>query len=215
MSPFIILTIVGLPRVVPSRWLQMPEGPTTEEDGSGDPLFDDDFQTSSGPLPLLTLGGVLWRPYLNNLFWNLNSFDGVASFAGETANFERTYPRGIFIGLVMTIVFYLVPLMVAVGATDYSQEEWVDGHMATVAVQIAGPWLGGWVVFSAGISNLALFEAEMSADAWQLMGMAERGYIPKVRLLGANSTRRNMVSLSACWSSLPCRSPTLASLSRC
>ena len=52
--------------------------------------------------------------------------------------------------------------------------------MATVAVQIAGPWLGGWVVFSAGISNLALFEAEMSADAWQLMGMAERGYLPKV-----------------------------------
>lgn len=37
-----------------------------------------------------------------------------------------------------------------------------------------------WVVFSAGISNLALFEAEMSADAWQLMGMAERGYLPKI-----------------------------------
>ena len=35
-------------------------------------------------------------------------------------------------------------------------------------------------MFSAGISNLALFEAEMSADAWQLMGMAERGYLPKI-----------------------------------
>lgn len=40
--------------------------------------------------------------------------------------------------------------------------------------------LKGWVVFSAGVSNLALFEAEMSADAWQLMGMAERGYLPKI-----------------------------------
>jgi amino acid transporter len=175
MSPFILMTIIGAPRVVPSRWLQMPEPPA-----NGTELFDDDFQTSPGPLPLLGLAGILWRPFLNNMFWNLNSFDSAASFAGETTDVKTTYPRGIYIGLIMTVVFYVVPLMVAVGATDYSQSEWVDGHLGAVAVDIGGAWLGAWTIFAAGISNLAMFEAELSADAFQLMGMAERGYLPKI-----------------------------------
>jgi len=173
MSPFVILTIVGIPKVVPSRWLQMPEEPD-------DALFDDDFQTSSGPLPLLTLGGILWRPYLNNLFWNLNSFDSAGCFAGETSDVHTTYPRGIFIGLIMSVLSYIIPVLIAVGATDYEQADWEDGHLGTVAVDIGGKWLGMWTIFAAAISNLALFEAEMSSDAFQLMGMAERGILPKI-----------------------------------
>lgn len=176
MSPFVILAIMAAPQIVPSRWLQMPEGPG-EDDAE---LFDDDFQTAAGPLPLLTLGGILWRPYLNNLFWNLNSFDSAGSFSAETTSPSTTYPRGIFIGLVMCVLGYILPLLVAVGATDYRQADWVDGHLGSVCVEIGGPWLGAWTIFAAAISNLALFEAEMSSDAFQLMGMAERGYLPKI-----------------------------------
>ena len=161
------MTIVGVPKVVPSRWLQLPE---TVEEGSYD-LFDDDFQTGPGPLPLFSLGGILWRPFLNNMFWNLNSFDAAASFAGETTSVSTTFPRGVFIGLAMCVLAYIIPMLVAIGATDYSQADWVDGFLGTVAVDIGGEWLGVWTVFAAGISNLALFEAEMSSDAFQLMGM--------------------------------------------
>lgn len=52
--------------------------------------------------------------------------------------------------------------------------------MAQVASEIGGPWLGAWTVFAAAISNIALFQAELSADAFQLMGMADRGHIPKL-----------------------------------
>jgi amino acid transporter len=169
MSPFLIMTILGAPKVVPSRWFQMPEAAT---DGSYN-NFDDDFETSSGPLPLLTLGGILWRPYLNNMFWNLNSFDNAGSFAGETCSVKTTYPRGIFIGVIMVALGYILPLLVAVGATDYSQADWVDGHLGTVAVDIGGSWLGAWTIFAAGISNVAMFEAEMSSDAFKIMGMGE------------------------------------------
>ena len=178
MSPFVIMTIVGAPQVVPSRWFQLPETETELTDLQSS-TFDDDYETSPGPLPLLTLGGILWRPFLNNMFWNLNSFDNAGSFAGETSNVKTTYPRGIFIGVVMVALGYLVPLLVAVGATDYSQAEWVDGHLGVVAVDIGGQWLGAWMVFAAGISNIAMFEAEMSSDAFKIMGMAERGYLPK------------------------------------
>jgi amino acid transporter len=113
------------------------------------------------------------------MFWSLNSFDNAGSFAGETTSASTTYPRGIFIGLVMCVFGYLIPLLVAVGATDYSQAEWVDGRLGTVAVDIGGKWLGAWMIFAAGISNVAMFEAEMSSDAFKIMGMAERGYLPK------------------------------------
>jgi amino acid transporter len=178
MSPFVIMTIIGAPKVVPSRWLQMPE---TVEEGS-DELFDDDFQTGPGPLPLFSLGGILWRPYLNNMFWNLNSFDAAASFASETTSVSTTFPRGVFIGLAMCVLGYIVPMLVAIGATDYSQADWVDGFLGTVAVDIGGEWLGVWTVFAAGISNLALFEAEMSSDAFQLMGMGKCIVLPVFRV---------------------------------
>jgi amino acid transporter len=174
MSPFLIMTILGAPKVVPSRWFQLPESAEKSYD-----LFDDDFQTGPGPLPLLTVGGILWRPFLNNMFWNLNGFDKAGSFAGETTSASTTYPRGIFIGGVMTVFGYLVPLLVTLGATDCSQAEWVDGRLGTVAVDIGGKWLGAWMIFAAGISNIAMFEAEMSSDAFKIMGMAERGYLPK------------------------------------
>jgi hypothetical protein len=57
MSPFVLMTILGVSQVVPERWWQMPEQP---EDGTD--LFDDTFQTSAGPLPLLSLAGIVWRP---------------------------------------------------------------------------------------------------------------------------------------------------------
>ena len=116
---------------------------------------------------------------INSTIWNLNGFDKAGSFAGETTNVATTYPRGIFFGLVMCVFGFLIPLLVAVGATDYSQAEWVDGHLGVVAVDIGGQWLGVWTIFAAGISNVALFEAEMSSDAFKIMGMAERGYLPK------------------------------------
>ncbi|KAL3765240.1 hypothetical protein ACHAW5_010859 [Stephanodiscus triporus] len=172
MSPFLIMTILGAPKVVPSRWFQMPE---VSADGLYE-SFDDDFETSPGPLPLLTLGGILWRPYLNNMFWNLNSFDNAGSFAGETTSASTTYPRGIFVGVIMVALGYIVPVLVAVGATDYSQADWVDGHLGVVAMDIGGQWLGLWTIFAAGISNIAMFEAEMSSDAFKIMGMARSKY---------------------------------------
>ena len=57
MSPFVLMTVIGIPQVVPERWFQMPEVP---EDGTS--LFDDAFQTSPGPLPLLSMAGIMWRP---------------------------------------------------------------------------------------------------------------------------------------------------------
>lgn len=47
-----------------------------------------------------------------------------------------------------------------------------------VGKQVGGDWLAGWIVLAAAVSNVGLFLAEMSSDAYQIMGMAEIGLLP-------------------------------------
>ena len=178
MSPFIVLILAGASKVEPSRWFEMPGDITDPAAAVIIEATDDD--AGGGFFPNATLGGVLWRPFLNNLFWNLNSFDAAGSFAGEVENSATLFPRAMLWGVVMVMTGYFFPLLVAIGASDSTREEWVDGYLARVTGQVIGPWLGAWTVFAAGISNIALFQAELSADAFQLMGMADRGHLPKL-----------------------------------
>ena len=169
MSPFVLLCIWGMPKLDTSRWMVMPE--------PGIPMDDDE---PSGFLPELTWLGVLWKPFVNNLWWNLNSFDVGASFAGEVKDPERVFPKAMFMSVAMVAASYILPLLAAIGAADSDQADWNAGYFTTAATNIAGPWLGAWLIFAAAVSNIALFEAELSGDAYQLMGMADRGLIPKL-----------------------------------
>ncbi|KAI8027696.1 putative polyamine transporter [Camellia lanceoleosa] len=45
---------------------------------------------------------------------------------------------------------------------------------------IGGSWLKWWIQAAAALSNLGLFEAEMSSDAFQLLGMSEMGMLPSI-----------------------------------
>jgi len=178
MSPFIIMTIMALPQLDPRRWMVMPIHDVASGVGTDG---DDDFVlTTKGWFPVMSFAGVMWRPFLNNLFWNLNSFDAAASFSGEVRDVGSTYPRAIFVACILVILGYLVPLLAGLGGTDSQQDDWVDGYFTTICTQIGGKWLGAWTVLAAGVSNLALFEAEMSTDSFQVYGMAKRGLLPKL-----------------------------------
>lgn len=169
MAPFVAMVLIGMFKVDPSRWLQIPE----QDTHAG-------LDSNSGAFGLLFNSAILWRPLFNCLFWNLNSYDSTASYAAEVRDAGFVLPRSLMWGFALMMVGYLLPLMVAIGATDSEPVDWIDGYLTTAAEEIGGKWLGGWVVFAAGVSNIALFEAELSADAFQLMGMAERGFVPKI-----------------------------------
>lgn len=74
----------------------------------------------------------------------------------------------------MVIYFYFL------GASTTSLEGWTDGSFVRLGYEIVGPWLGIWLIISSGLTNIGMFIAEMSSDAWMVAGMAERGMIPKV-----------------------------------
>uniref|UniRef100_A0A7S2Y9F4 Amino acid permease/ SLC12A domain-containing protein n=1 Tax=Entomoneis paludosa TaxID=265537 RepID=A0A7S2Y9F4_9STRA len=169
MSPFVILVVVGAFKVDTTRWFT----PPTVDNHSGDDTPVDLFSFAA-------LSTISWRPFLNNLFWNLNSFDNAATFSADVENPGKVLPLALGWSVVMVSSSYLIPLLVALGASSAEQKDWVDGYFSVIAEEIAGPWLAGWLVFAAGISNIAQFQAELSSDAFQLLGMAERGYLPQL-----------------------------------
>jgi amino acid transporter len=172
LAPFVVMIAIGSFQVDPTRWL---DGPTSLQNTT------DIGTTDTGESSVFDgVSLIQWRPFLNSLFWNLNSFDSTASFAAEVDRPGRTLPRAMFWAIIVINIAYIGPLLVAIGATDSTPAEWVDGYLARAAGIIGGAWLEGWVVLAAGIANIALFQAELSADAFQLMGMAERGFVPSI-----------------------------------
>ncbi|GAX25255.1 hypothetical protein FisN_5Lh337 [Fistulifera solaris] len=167
MSPFVLLLLVGAAKCDPSRWFEIPDQICSDHTVS---FWESGFVTT----------GVLWRPLINNLYWNLNSFDAAGSFAADVDDPNKTFARGMMWGLLLVTIGYFVPLLIATGASDTPHSKWVEGYLAGIAFDVGGVWLGAWTVFAAGVSNIAMFQAEMSADAYQVMGMAERGFLPKI-----------------------------------
>ncbi|CAM6126533.1 unnamed protein product [Calypogeia fissa] len=128
---------------------------------------------------VMDLKGVNWRGYLNTLFWNLNYWDSASTLAGEVEEPKKTFPKALLWAVLLVVFAYLIPLIAGTGAVGGSSE-WDDGYFADIAMAIGGVWLKWWIEIAAALSNMGLFEAEMSSDSFQLLGMGERGMLPQI-----------------------------------
>jgi len=149
LLPFFVMGVIAIPRIEPSRWLQM------------------------------DLGSVNWGLYLNTLFWNLNYWDSISTLAGEVENPKRTLPRALSYALVLVVGGYLYPLITCTAAIPVVREQWSDGYFSDIARILGGIWLDSWIQGAAALSNMGNFLTEMSSDSYQLLGMAERGMLPE------------------------------------
>ncbi|XP_057964369.1 probable polyamine transporter At3g19553 [Malania oleifera] len=150
LCPFLVMGILSIPRISPQRWVVV------------------DFKK------------VNWRGYFNSLFWNLNFWDKASTLAGEIENPTKTFPKALLGAVVLVVLSYLIPLLAGTGALNSVAGEWTDGYFAEVGMLIGGFWLKWWIQAAAAVSNFGLFEAEMSSDAFQLLGMSEMGMLPSI-----------------------------------
>ena len=155
LAPFLVMVVVALARgkVDPANWFEVKP-----------------------------LGEVDWLSFMNVLFWSTNYWDTVSTLAGEVKRPSRTFPRALGFAVVLVIFSYLLPLLVGIGVVGGSaggDDEWKLGFFATVARGVGGPVLAWSVVLAAAVSQLGQFEAEMTTDSYQLLGMAERGFLPE------------------------------------
>uniref|UniRef100_A0A7S2W835 Amino acid permease/ SLC12A domain-containing protein n=1 Tax=Rhizochromulina marina TaxID=1034831 RepID=A0A7S2W835_9STRA len=123
-------------------------------------------------------GPIDWRVLLNILFWNLNYYDSASAFAGDCKEPARDFPRAMLLSLAFVSLSYLIPLAVATGAAPDAR--YCDGCFVSIANDLVGNWMGGWITAAAGLSCIGLFIAEMASDSFQLMGMSDRGVLPKI-----------------------------------
>ncbi|KAH1040359.1 hypothetical protein J1N35_042102 [Gossypium stocksii] len=150
LLPFLVMGVISIPRIKPKQWLVV------------------DFNK------------VDWRGYFNSMFWNLNYWDKASTLAGEVENPSKTFPKALLGAVVLVVCSYLIPLLAGTGTLNSPSSEWTDGYFSEVGMLIGGLWLKWWIQAAAAMSNLGLFEAEMSGDAFQLLGMTEMGMLPAI-----------------------------------
>lgn len=161
---------------------------------------------------------VPWRPFtapgsselgslgvaLSIALWNYSGWDNASTVGGEVRDASRSYPRALALALPLVTLGYLVPLLAALGATDWTR--WEEGGWPDIALRSAsvlGPLLAAWVALAGMVSALALFNALLLVYSRIPLVMAADGLLPRrLAALDARGTPRNAVLLSAALYSL-------------
>ncbi|XP_043725569.1 probable polyamine transporter At3g13620 [Telopea speciosissima] len=112
-------------------------------------------------------------------FWNLNYWDNVSTLGGEVDQPQKTFPKALLSAGILTCLAYVISLMSTTGSLELNQERWDDGFLAEAAGMIAGEWLKIWIEIGVVVSAIGVFEAQLSTGSFQLLGMAETGFLPR------------------------------------
>ncbi|KAK7321214.1 hypothetical protein VNO77_31619 [Canavalia gladiata] len=151
LTPFFLMSFIAIPKIRPHRWVSLGQKGVKKD----------------------------WGMFFNTLFWNLNFWDNVSTLAGEVDRPQKTLPLALLVAVILTCVTYLIPLFAVTGSISVDQSEWEVGFHAQAAEMIAGNWLKIWIEIGAVLSTIGLFEAQLSTSAYLILGMADRGILPK------------------------------------
>ena len=160
---------------------------------------------------------VPWRPFaapgqggagglavgLSIALWNYIGWDNASTVQGEVRDASRSYPRALSFALPLVIAGYLVPLVAALAATDWTT--WAEGGWPAIARASTGrlgPLLGAWIALGGMVSAVALFNALLLAYSRIPFVMATDGLLPApLGRTDARGTPRNAVLFAAvCYS---------------
>jgi amino acid transporter len=136
---------------------------------------------------------------LSIALWNYIGWDNASTVQGEVKDASRTYPRALAVALPLVTIGYLVPVLAALGATDWTG--WTEGGWPQIAASAAGRFGGfiaPWIALGGMVSALALFNALLLSYSRIPFVLATDGLLP--RPLGRtdrHGTPRNAVLVSA------------------
>jgi amino acid transporter len=131
--------------------------------------------------------------------WNYIGWDNPSTVQGEVKDASRSYPRALAFALPFVTIGYFVPLLTALGATDWTT--WAEGgwpQIARAAAGRAGEWMAIWIALGGMLSALALFNALLLSYSRIPFVLAADRLLPQVLAkLDAHGTPRNAVLVSA------------------
>lgn len=93
---------------------------------------------------------------------------------------KKTLRHGIVGSVLLVMLFNVLPILIATGATSMEQADWIDGSMALAGTEIGGRWLGNWIVLASGVALLGEFISLMASLGISISGLAKRGQLPPI-----------------------------------
>lgn len=137
--------------------------------------------------------------------WNYIGWDNASTVQGEVLDASRSYPRALALALPLVVLAYFVPLLPALGATDWtswSEGGWPEIARAAAGGGVVGSALAAWLALAGLASALALFNALLLSYSRIPLAMASDGLLPRaLARLDSKGTPRNAVLASAlCYS---------------
>ncbi|MFL6543460.1 MAG: APC family permease [Chthoniobacterales bacterium] len=132
--------------------------------------------------------------------WNYIGWDNPSTVQGEVKDPSRSYPRALTFALPLVVLGYFVPLLAALGATDWTA--WIEGGWPQIAAAAAGKWIAIWIALGGMVSALALFNALLLSYSRIPFVLASDRLLPAaLGRLDSRGTPRNAVIVSAiCYS---------------
>ena len=76
------------------------------------------------------------------------------------------------VALLLVFVSMFLPVLIGTGVTAMTYDQWADGCFVRLGAELpgGGQWLSCWLLLASAATNVGMFEAEMSSDAWQVAG---------------------------------------------
>eukprot|EP01102_Stenamoeba_stenopodia_P003848 TRINITY_DN13979_c0_g2_i1.p1 TRINITY_DN13979_c0_g2~~TRINITY_DN13979_c0_g2_i1.p1 ORF type:complete len:497 (+),score=79.07 TRINITY_DN13979_c0_g2_i1:222-1712(+) len=106
---------------------------------------------------------------INTLLWLFAGYDLVGTFAGEIKDVKRSMPKGILFSIILSIIAYAVPIMVAT-LVQPNSEFWQQGYLVGVAFSIRN-WLGYWMAVAAVCNGISQYSGILNAYSRSLWVM--------------------------------------------
>ncbi len=129
--------------------------------------------------------------------WNYIGWDNASTVQGEVKDATRAYPRALAFALPFVTIGYFIPLLTALGASDWTF--WTDGGWPQIALAASRfSWIADWIALGGMVSALALFNALLLAYSRIPFVLANDRLLPRsLGEIDSGGTPRNAVLVSA------------------
>jgi amino acid transporter len=129
--------------------------------------------------------------------WNYMGWDNASTIAAEVEKPQRTYPRAIFLAVLVVALSYILPVA-AMRLTGIPATAWETGSWADLAGLVGGAWLRTALVVGAMVSAFGMFNALVLSYSRLPFAMALDGMLPRVFGRTHRRTRAPWVAIVAC-----------------
>jgi amino acid transporter len=165
------------------------------------------------------IGHIPWQPFASEqghgigalavgisiALWNYIGWDNASTVQGEVEDASRSYPRALAFALPFVTIGYLVSLITALGATNWTT--WTDGGWPQIAAAAVtgniGRWIAIWIALGGMVSALALFNALLMSYSRIPFVLATDKLLPQsLGRLDSRGTPRTAVIISAIFYSI-------------